>query len=81
MYKGDSHIHSNFSADSKEKLENIFKRALELGLDEVTITDHMDFADIEENDISRIIANTPRPNVIAERVIDLSQPPPKRKPK
>lgn len=51
MYKGDSHIHSNFSADSKEELENIFKRALELGLDEVTITDHMDFADIEENDI------------------------------
>ena len=50
MYKGDSHIHSCFSTDSNEKLENIIERAIELGLDEITITDHMDYADREEDD-------------------------------
>ena len=28
MYKADSHIHSNFSGDSMEKLENIIERAM-----------------------------------------------------
>lgn len=51
MYKGDSHVHSKFSADSREELENIFERAVELGLDEITITDHMDFADDEKDDL------------------------------
>lgn len=50
MYKGDSHVHSCFSTDSNEKLENIFERAIELGLNEITITDHMDYADREEDD-------------------------------
>ena len=39
MYKGDSHIHSCFSTDSNEKLENIIERAIELGLDEIVVTD------------------------------------------
>lgn len=42
MYKADSHIHSNFSGDSVERLENIAERAIELGMDEITITDHLD---------------------------------------
>lgn len=42
MYKADSHIHSNFSGDSMEKLENIIERAIEIGMDEITITDHLD---------------------------------------
>ena len=50
MYKSDSHLHSNFSTDSTEKLENIIERAIELGLDEIVITDHMDYADTEEED-------------------------------
>ena len=50
MYKGDSHIHSCFSTDSNEKLENIIERAIELGLDEIAVTDHMDYADREEDD-------------------------------
>lgn len=50
MYKSDSHLHSEFSTDSKEKLENIVARAIELGLDEIVITDHMDYADTEEED-------------------------------
>ncbi len=51
MYKGDSHIHSCFSADSDEKLENIIERAIEIGLDEIVITDHMDYNDDEKDDI------------------------------
>ena len=50
MYKGDSHIHSCFSTDSNEKLENIIERAIELGLDGIVVTDHMDYADREEDD-------------------------------
>lgn len=42
MYKADSHVHSNFSGDSMEKLESIIERALELGMNEITITDHLD---------------------------------------
>lgn len=42
MYKADSHVHSSFSGDSMEKLENIIERAIEIGMDEITITDHLD---------------------------------------
>lgn len=42
MYKADSHIHSNFSGDSMEKIENIIERAIELEMNEITITDHLD---------------------------------------
>ena len=42
MYIADSHIHSLFSGDCQEKLENIFKYAIENDIDEVTITDHLD---------------------------------------
>lgn len=42
MYIADSHIHSNFSGDCKEALENIFKYAINNNIDEITITDHLD---------------------------------------
>lgn len=42
MYLSDYHIHSNFSGDSVEDLENIIKKAKELELKEIAITDHMD---------------------------------------
>lgn len=42
MYKADSHVHSNFSGDSMEKLENIIERAIKLEMNEITITDHLD---------------------------------------
>lgn len=50
MYKGDTHIHSCFSMDSNEDLEKIFERAIELGFDEIAITDHMDYEAKEEDD-------------------------------
>lgn len=43
MIKADYHIHSNFSPDAIERsIEDYVLRALELGLDEICITDHID---------------------------------------
>ena len=36
----DYHLHSEFSFDSTEKIENICKKAVEEGISEVAITDH-----------------------------------------
>lgn len=43
MYLVDYHCHSEYSFDSKEKLENIIKEAIGKGLKELCITDHFDF--------------------------------------
>lgn len=43
MFISDYHVHSEFSGDSIEKLENIINRAKEIGLKELAITDHYDF--------------------------------------
>jgi histidinol-phosphatase (PHP family) len=39
----DFHIHSDFSVDSKESLDNIAKKAIERNLKYICITDHVDF--------------------------------------
>lgn len=51
MYRSDSHVHSEFSGDSMEKLENIIKIAKELEMNEITITDHLDIDFPMENNI------------------------------
>lgn len=51
MYKADFHIHSNFSGDSMEKLKNIVERGIELEMDEIAITDHLDLEFPEEVNI------------------------------
>ncbi|ADL42182.1 histidinol phosphate phosphatase HisJ family [Caldicellulosiruptor obsidiansis OB47] len=38
----DYHIHSNFSSDSNMSMEDAVKKAIELNLDEIAFTDHMD---------------------------------------
>lgn len=38
--KGDYHMHSKYSGDSNNELEAIVQRAIELGLEEIAITDH-----------------------------------------
>lgn len=38
----DSHVHSEYSSDSTAPLESIIKRAIELGLSSICITDHHD---------------------------------------
>ncbi|MGN1187995.1 MAG: histidinol-phosphatase HisJ family protein [Lachnospiraceae bacterium] len=39
----DYHIHTRYSSDSCEEPEAIIRRAIELGLDEICFTDHMDY--------------------------------------
>lgn len=46
MIISDYHIHSSFSGDSVEDLDRICKKAKELGIKEIAITDHMDL-DVE----------------------------------
>ncbi|MGL4393433.1 MAG: histidinol-phosphatase HisJ family protein [Fusobacteriaceae bacterium] len=44
MIRQDYHIHSKFSTDSREDLEQIVNKALSLGLEEIAITDHHEVA-------------------------------------
>ncbi len=39
----DFHLHSEFSDDSREPMERQIERAIELGLDEICFTDHVDY--------------------------------------
>lgn len=43
MKRCDLHIHSSMSPDSRETLDNICLRAIELGLDTISISDHYEF--------------------------------------
>ena len=47
----DYHVHTEFSDDSSYPLEEVCRHAIELGLDEICITDHVDYGvkpDVEE---------------------------------
>lgn len=37
----DYHVHTAFSDDSEEPMENVVKKAIETGLDEICFTDHL----------------------------------------
>lgn len=50
----DYHIHSQFSADSEMNLEEICETALNLGLDEIAVTDHHDI-DYQDDSIEFLI--------------------------
>lgn len=39
----DYHVHSEFSFDSDEKIDNIITHAITLGMKQIAITDHQDF--------------------------------------
>ena len=39
----DYHIHSEYSDDSDEKMENVVESAIEQGFDEICFTDHVDY--------------------------------------
>ena len=39
----DYHVHSRFSFDSEEKIDNIILKAIELKMNQIVITDHEDF--------------------------------------
>ena len=42
IIKSDYHVHSNNSTDSKEPMENMIKKGIELGLDTICFTEHHD---------------------------------------
>ncbi len=44
----DLHIHTEFSFDSKEKLDNVCKSALDMGLSSIAVTNHYDHDGIDE---------------------------------
>ncbi|WP_238883725.1 histidinol-phosphatase HisJ family protein [Clostridium sp. YIM B02551] len=48
-YYGDYHLHSSFSPDSKEAIENIYNKAKESYLSEICLTEHIS---MNENDSS-----------------------------
>ncbi len=50
MYYCDYHLHSEFSADAHEKIENLCKAAVKQGVAEIAITDHVEFGVHETND-------------------------------
>ena len=39
----DYHVHSEFSDDSDYEMEEVVKDAIDLGLDEICFTDHVDY--------------------------------------
>lgn len=43
MYRADYHIHTAFSCDSDEHIDKIIDKAINIGLDEICITDHIEF--------------------------------------
>lgn len=43
MFLADYHIHTNFSIDSDEPMENMIKSAIAKGISEIAVTDHVDF--------------------------------------
>ncbi len=52
--RADYHIHTEFSDDAREPMQEQVKRAIELGLDEICFTDHIDYGikkDWDEGDI------------------------------
>jgi histidinol-phosphatase (PHP family) len=47
MYYADYHIHSDFSADGKDPMEDIIQEAIKRGLQEIAFTEHYDYGQVE----------------------------------
>lgn len=54
MITADYHVHSDFSGDSQAPMELMIERAVQLGLNKICFTDHMDYDIICNGDISFI---------------------------
>ncbi|MFV0440996.1 MAG: histidinol-phosphatase HisJ family protein [Lachnospirales bacterium] len=72
----DCHIHSEFSADSIEKLENIVLSAINKGLLGITITDHIDYDSFGNYKIIRNsldVSNKEKINLIFNHIHKISE--------
>ena len=52
----DYHLHTTFSADSVQSPREAIERAIELGINEITVTDHMDLLPEDIHDDTHILA-------------------------
>ena len=43
MIQADYHVHSSFSGDSKSPMEEIIRKAVDLGLKYICFTEHFDY--------------------------------------
>lgn len=43
MIRKDYHIHSEFSGDSQQKIEDLIEHAIAIGLEEIALTDHAEY--------------------------------------
>ncbi len=50
----DYHMHSSFSTDGKSTMEEMVKKSIELGLEEICFTDHVDY-DVYADDSFSIV--------------------------
>lgn len=55
MLRTDYHLHTNFSDDSKSVMEDVVLKALELGLNEICITDHVEYKTFSKVSVSQVI--------------------------
>ena len=46
---GDYHVHTKFSSDCNSEPEDLIKKAISLGMNEICFTDHVDFDYPPEN--------------------------------
>lgn len=51
----DTHVHTEFSSDSTEKIENQIERAIFLGMKILTVTDHHDYDAVNEEGMTFIL--------------------------
>ena len=41
----DNHVHTTFSIDGKDSMETVIRRGIDIGVNHLTFTDHMEFHD------------------------------------
>ena len=51
----DYHVHTEFSDDSVYPMEDVIRDALQMGMDEICITDHVDYGVKEDWDSGKMI--------------------------
>ena len=50
----DYHVHTEFSDDSVYPMEDVIRDALQMGMDEICITDHVDYG-VKKSDRSHVV--------------------------
>lgn len=61
MIKSDNHVHTAFSTDSNTPMEEMLKKAIEIGFSSICFTDHMDydFPSKDKNGKAEFLLDTP----------------------